>query len=352
VQRRHLEGARADQRRLRLALDPRALDRTRRRRGDAGALGGTRRRLARRGLRRTRRFGGIVERIVVVERRLVEIVGGRGAAGLELGLHPAPHGRRDAPLGGQVEISLPALRRAAQDGPLGGEAAEVAAHEGARRQPPVNQGAERQDALVALVVVVLPGDLRVFLAVRREAAATEQAGAVGEQPEARRREDNADDDRGEAGGIGADQQRRQAQRHVAENAAEAGGKGPGLRRREAAGHAGDEDGPGEPGGQPARHAVHAVRRDQEDAPGDGRDKADHRREAIELHDEVGEDGARITHGIGDGVRRRVAEARIGNVPRTEAGEREGDEGEQADAGETSHLAEREGVQTPLAPRQR
>ena len=294
-----------------------------------------------------------VQRIVVVERRFVEIVRSAGAGRVELRFDPTAGGRGGAPLRRRFESEIVAFGRAARHRQVGGAAGEVAADEGLRRQPPVRQRAEGQHALVILVLVVLSDVVRAVVgAPAAPAAAMDQPGAVAEQPEAGQGEQDGDDDRGDTGRIGAYEQRRQPQRHVAEDAAEAGGQGPCGRRREAAGHAGDEDGRGEPCREPARHAVDAARRHEEDAPDDRRDEPDDGRKAVELHGEVGEDGARIAHGIGDGIRRRVAEARIGDVPRAEAGEREGDEDEQANAGETPYLAQREGVQTALAPRQR
>ena len=217
----------------------------------------------------------------------------------------------------------------------------------------MGDGAERQHAFVVVVVLlVLEEDLvgidplglgRFLLHDGEAVAAGNQRRPVDEQPQRRRGEQHGEHRSEQAGRIAAGKGAGNLQHHVAEDAAEAGRQRPGRRRRDAAGDRGGEQREAEPGKSPLRQLVDAARGEQEKAPGDRRDESGDRRQAEELHGEVGENRACIAHGVGDGVVGGVAEARIGDVPCGQAGDAERHRRKQAGADDAPDLAAREGA---------
>ena len=225
-----------------------------------------------------------------------------------------------------------------------------AAQESPCRQPPMGDGAERQDAAVVFLLVVEGASSSTFcfrLGRRQDGEAVlagVEAGAIGEKVEGRPDQQDRQQRGQKAGRIAAaGEDGRDLQHHVAEDAAEPGRQRPGLGRRGAAGDRSKEQRRAEPGGGALGQIVDAARRGEEEAPDHRRHEGGDGGEAEELHRQVGKDRARITHGVGDRRIGGVAEARIGDVPGAEAGEPEGDGGEKPDAGQAPRLAAQEGL---------
>ncbi len=343
VQRRQLELGRADQRALRLAPDARALKRPWRRRLDAGRGIGAEVAHLRGGCMFRRRADDDVVLVVVIvpgghapgmgtldlEGWLVVEVGrGLAEARLDAGARASARADRDARRGEIIVLVVPFVVAARHGG-------ELAAREGLGGQPPMRRRADGRHheavAILALVLVVeivlldracLPAARRGCGELVRDRAAAEKGRGEGEQPQRRHGEDGGREDGGGARGIAARKPGRDRQHDIADHAAEPGGQRPRLGRGDAADHAGGECCPAEPGAGARRDAVDPACRDEAQRPGHGRDQRHHGAEAEELHQQVGHHRAGIAHGVGDDIVGGVAEGRVGDVPRPEAGEAE------------------------------
>ena len=172
---------------------------------------------------------------------------------------------------------------------------QSAAHEGASRQPPMGDRAERQNALVTVIPVlervVRDGLLRLALGFRlrdRCCTAEQQAGTKYGEADCRQRECASQGHSDKSDGIAADDQRRNLQHHVAEHATHAGRQRPSIGRCHAASYAGKQQRRTEPGERTLDLAVDIAGRKEKDTPHDRRNERGHRRQTIELHSKVRE----------------------------------------------------------------
>ncbi len=170
----------------------------------------------------------------------------------------------------------------------------------------------------------------------------DETGAIGGDHKRRQREDGGDAAGDDARGIAAKEEGRDLQHHVAEHAAEAGGSGQ-------VGGGVTQPAMALPARKPRTMRRRGAACDRRRAPR-GRDAPDgggrqscNGGEAVELHGEIGKHRARIAHRVGDEVVGGVAEARVGDVPRAEARQSEGDDAQQRQARGAAELAAQEGL---------
>ena len=228
-----------------------------------------------------------------------------------------------------------------------------AAHERLCGQQPMRDGAERKHAgIVVLFIVIgfsfigrrmaLATEFLAFCRGLDRLVAIQYARAEQQQHECRDGQHHADGHGNEAFWIRADRQRRHGQHKIAEDAAKPGRKRPGGRRRDTAGDGGGQHCAGEPGCKPPQRPVDRPRPGDECGPDDRRRDGDKRRQAEELHREIGEDRTGIAHGVGDWIIGGMAEARVGDVPGRKRGHLHRDQRQQRQTTEARRLTLDEG----------